>query len=597
MNYKDEKNQGIILICLLILSSCTKEIPSVQMVTRQGIAYEVNSTTPFTGTVVDYFSDGNVSQKASFKNGKEDGPWEYYSKNGQLINKLNYKDGMLNGLVERYHENGQLESKYPYRENMPEDGFYQAFLSNGEPADNGQYLDGNKHGPWEFYTCGYRSELDGKLYALTECRLEEKINYKDGKKHGRYEKYKSGGSVLINQNFINGKKHGLSETYFSNYDLNVVSKREFYVDDQLHGLSFSYSGSGALTGKTGFIEGKKYGLEVQYGNNEVWIEDEDTQLYDNEGIQFVHCYVDGEKIKSKTRYGRNSPNKTEIILINSGDYCLSDNQNQGIKEKYYSNGFLDARYEIHNGQEHGHWENFYKNGYLRISGIMHNGERTNEWKEYGESGQLITTASYINGVKDGLNESFYRNGKLLSKIYYKKDKIEASEFYNKQGRQLNNGIIEDHLESGQLIKKLEIKDGKINGLWEEYYHNGQPKEKIVFSEGYRNGFHRWYFETGKLERQQTYNKDKLDGLYETYFENGQLSEKAHYKDGKLDGPYEVYHENGQLQIKGNFKDEEVDGLHEIYFENGQLQIKANFKDGELIKIMENYDEEGVPQKN
>lgn len=44
-----------------------------------------------------------------------DGPFEEYYENGQLKEKCTYKDGLQDGLCEQYNKNGQLSAKYTYR--------------------------------------------------------------------------------------------------------------------------------------------------------------------------------------------------------------------------------------------------------------------------------------------------------------------------------------------------------------------------------------------------------------------------------------------------------------------------------------------------
>ena len=99
----------LLLILPLLIVGCSKEIPFDQLVEREGIYYEVNSQTPFSGRVVSYYENGRLEEKANYKDGKEDGLWEYYFENGQLQGKGNYKDGKEDGLCEYYFENGQLE--------------------------------------------------------------------------------------------------------------------------------------------------------------------------------------------------------------------------------------------------------------------------------------------------------------------------------------------------------------------------------------------------------------------------------------------------------------------------------------------------------
>ena len=43
------------ILCLVLLVSCSNEVPEDKLVYRQGITYEVNSTTPFTGQSVKYW--------------------------------------------------------------------------------------------------------------------------------------------------------------------------------------------------------------------------------------------------------------------------------------------------------------------------------------------------------------------------------------------------------------------------------------------------------------------------------------------------------------------------------------------------------------
>ena len=54
-----------------------------------------------------YYQNGQLTWKATFKDGEQYGLSEKYYENGQLKEKRPYKDGELNGLVEAYDENGQ----------------------------------------------------------------------------------------------------------------------------------------------------------------------------------------------------------------------------------------------------------------------------------------------------------------------------------------------------------------------------------------------------------------------------------------------------------------------------------------------------------
>ena len=43
------------ILCLVLLVSCSNEVPDDQLVERQGVTYQVNSEKPFTGISVEYY--------------------------------------------------------------------------------------------------------------------------------------------------------------------------------------------------------------------------------------------------------------------------------------------------------------------------------------------------------------------------------------------------------------------------------------------------------------------------------------------------------------------------------------------------------------
>ena len=51
------KNTILILIPLLFLTGCEKEVSSLQ--DRGGVKYEINSETPFTGRLVEKYENGH----------------------------------------------------------------------------------------------------------------------------------------------------------------------------------------------------------------------------------------------------------------------------------------------------------------------------------------------------------------------------------------------------------------------------------------------------------------------------------------------------------------------------------------------------------
>ena len=132
-------NKVLLILCLVLLSSCSpKEVASGQLVERQGIKYEVNSTTPFTGVVLKYRDNGQLFYKTNHKDGKPHGLEEQYDENGQLNGKGNYKDGKPLSLVQ-YHENGQLAFKIDFKDGKPH--LEESYDENGQLESQSTYED------------------------------------------------------------------------------------------------------------------------------------------------------------------------------------------------------------------------------------------------------------------------------------------------------------------------------------------------------------------------------------------------------------------------------------------------------------------------
>ena len=82
------------ILCLVLLVSCSNEVPSDKLVERGDITYGVNSEKPFTGTSVEYYIDTIIKDEFEER---------------VLWKRTTYKDGMLDGLYESFHPNGQTE--------------------------------------------------------------------------------------------------------------------------------------------------------------------------------------------------------------------------------------------------------------------------------------------------------------------------------------------------------------------------------------------------------------------------------------------------------------------------------------------------------
>jgi hypothetical protein len=66
-----------------------------KLVERDGLLYEGDSETPFTGVAVEKHENGQKSLEATLKNGKADGPSTMWRENGKKRAEAIWKDGEL----------------------------------------------------------------------------------------------------------------------------------------------------------------------------------------------------------------------------------------------------------------------------------------------------------------------------------------------------------------------------------------------------------------------------------------------------------------------------------------------------------------------
>ena len=118
-----------------------------------------------------------------------------------------------------------------------------------------------------------------------------------------------------------------------------------------------------------------------------------------------------------------------------------------------------------------------------------------------------------------------------------------------------NGVVETYYDNGQLLTRANYKDDKYEGSYESWYENGQQWER------------------------ETYKDGKLDGLREMWYPTGQQLSRANYKDGERNGLCEYWHDNGQLSRREIYKDGNRDGLHESWDHAGNLIASAVYKNG------------------
>ena len=206
------------ILCLVLLVSCSNEVPSHRLIESGGLIFEIDSNKPFTGvstkyedgrltettnykngivvskTITSYNYRGEIDGIKNYKNGNKDGLWETYHENGQLKDRINYKDGNLDGFGESFHENGQISFSGNY-ENGNRNGWSETYYENGQLMSSGNYKSGKEEGLQEYFHENGQISMrtthkdGGFILELFEenGQLSSRMNYKDGKQDGLQE--------------------------------------------------------------------------------------------------------------------------------------------------------------------------------------------------------------------------------------------------------------------------------------------------------------------------------------------------------------------------------------------------------------------------
>jgi len=133
------KNTILILISLLFLTGCEKEVTSLQ--DRGGVKYEINSEVGFTGRLVKKYRNEQKKLEGNYKDGKEEGLWTEWHKNGQKEWEGNYKDGKEDGLFTMWDENGQKKREENWKDGNRE-GLWTRWDKEGNVTKTETWKDG-----------------------------------------------------------------------------------------------------------------------------------------------------------------------------------------------------------------------------------------------------------------------------------------------------------------------------------------------------------------------------------------------------------------------------------------------------------------------
>lgn len=340
----------------------------------------------------------------SYENGRLNGDWQNHS-NGKLILSRLYKHGRMNGKYREYYADGQLKTKGSYRQDLPENewiwrseqgqkqrlinfskgrktGKVKIWNNAGKKVLQGRFNEDEREGIWKWFSSSggldsmvtySRGIPHGNFRSWhNNNQMAVRGEFKMGAEHGQWKWWSQNGTLDSLKTFNNGLLDGLVQIYYRNGQLALS---QIYSDSILQGISESYFSSGLLNSKISYLSGRKD------GPFEIW-----TAAGKMEEIgSYETGRAEGEL---KRWYSTGIPSSTANYNKGTlhGLMRIFSPSNVIKKEIYYQYGLEFIQFQYHDNQR-----------LKSISIIIDN--QTVYKQEWNELGLEITQAVYIIGTR------------------------------------------------------------------------------------------------------------------------------------------------------------------------------------------------------
>lgn len=127
------------------------------------------------GTIEEYYKNGKILMRTSFKNGLKNGKMEAFYESGKIKVEIPYNRGVVDGIAKEYFESGRLAKEIHYKNGK--EMFYKSYFDNDNKQEKEKYSNGySKDNPNRYYA------ILGVNKNITKDELK-KVYYKLVKKY------------------------------------------------------------------------------------------------------------------------------------------------------------------------------------------------------------------------------------------------------------------------------------------------------------------------------------------------------------------------------------------------------------------------------
>lgn len=348
------------------------------------------------GLYKSYYINGKPKEEGWYSDDKLNGDWINFNIKGEIETRSTYLNNDLTGVREFYFANGKLDYEEVFRTGWMQailqydtagklissskivngSGKYKGLFSSGKTQYEGEYVQGELHGPFTNYF------YNGSPQIVK--------NYNHGFLDGEYVEYHYGGKLAAKGKYKLGQKEGAWKYYLADGSL---YKEETYNDEGLQGKVPYYFTNGKVEREIEYKNGKKHGTLRRFA--------EDGQL--SYILYFKDNLITGYTFPDK---------KSQLMPV------ISLPGGKGKINTFYSNGNKSAEMEYSDGEMIGVYRLYHPNGKVYYESNELYGITNGRISEYYLNGNLKSEYNYYYDSLDGPYKEYYENGKLKEEGFY-----------------------------------------------------------------------------------------------------------------------------------------------------------------------------------
>lgn len=489
--------------------------------------YRINNrdTTMLNGPCVDYYDNGTVSMRKTYKDGKlVNDNAKTYSKSGFIT--MEYLDEGTTVRKIDYSENGviRLES-----------------VAIKEPGASFEKL---KFLPEKFYD--------------DSGRLRKKINYVNGKAQGFMTEWSENGQLLsetylfspVNESPWPGNTpNSWNALYYSNGE---PWKEQYIRNSWGTGYEIEWFITGQL--KRVVLTGR---FDAQWLQNGQLLS---LVFFERDKYNQPKDTAVPPAFAAKLYQQFNHP-KTKMLRF--------ENAKDGLIQSFYDDKQVRFETWIVNGKPDSVFRGYFPDGSLFVEWQLQNGTPHGKYVLMNSNKTMYESGSYCSGVPCGdwiVNQA---NGKPYQEygIDEKGKRTYQKEYY---------------AENGQPRSLQQYRNGKPHGLQKSWAPNGVLISQYEMHGDTAVGEHLTWNDKGEMQRRVNYNSRGIkEGPEETWwYKTGKKASEVIYVNNKREGPAKTWWPNGRLRGEGNYVNDLADGYWMVYDSTGAPGRKVIYVNGE-----------------